>query len=249
MYYAAKRFLNTFKKKTDRDKRLISAVEAIVGSKPNNLSLYQLATKHSSIAKPNSRGIRESNERLEYLGDAILGAAVADYLFKKFPYKEEGFLTEIRSRMVNRESLNDLGRKLGLEAIVEYDQSNKGKLSHKSLYGDTLEAFVGAVYLDKGYLFCKRFIWKKLIIPFFNIDEIVQSNHNYKSLVIEWGQKENKVIKFEIVDVKNQKQYKEFTAMVYVNDKPIGTGQGFNKKKAEQDAAHKACEELNLINE
>ncbi|MEM1408013.1 MAG: ribonuclease III [Bacteroidota bacterium] len=249
MYYAAKRFLNTFTKKSARDKRLITAIETIVGSKPNNLSIYRLATKHSSIAHTNSRGIRESNERLEYLGDAILGAAVADFLFRKFPYKEEGFLTEIRSRIVNRESLNNLGRKLGLEAIVEYDQSNKGKLSHKSLYGDTLEAFVGAVYLDKGYLFCKRFIWKKLIIPFFNLEEIVQSNHNYKSMVIEWGQKENKEIKFDIVDVKNQKQFKEFTAMVYIDGEPFGSGQGFNKKKAEQDAAHKTCEMLDLIQE
>ncbi|MEM9858452.1 MAG: ribonuclease III [Bacteroidota bacterium] len=247
MYYAAKRFINTFTKKTDREKRLIAAVETIVGSKPNNLSLFVLATKHSSMAKTNSKGIRESNERLEYLGDAILGAAVADYLFRKFPYREEGFLTEIRSRIVNRESLNNLGRKLGLEGIVEYDQNNKGKLSHKSLYGDTLEAFVGAVYLDKGYQFCKRFIWKKLLIPYFNLDEIVQSNHNYKSMVIEWGQKENKNIRFEIVDVKNQKQFKEFTAMVYIDDAPFGTGLGFNKKKAEQDAAHRTCEMLEII--
>ncbi|MEM7106831.1 MAG: ribonuclease III [Bacteroidota bacterium] len=247
MYRSAKRFLNTFRKKTEREKRLIAAVETIVGSKPTNLSLFVLATKHSSIAKTNIRGIRESNERLEYLGDAILGAAVADYLFRKFPYKEEGFLTEIRSRIVNRESLNGLGRTLGLESIIEYDQSNKGKLSHKSLYGDTLEAFVGAVYLDKGYLFCKRFIWKKLLIPYFNLDEIVQSNHNYKSMVIEWGQKENKNIKFEIIDIKNQKQFKEFTAMVYIEGEPFGTGQGFNKKKAEQDAAHKTCGILKLI--
>lgn len=246
MYRAAKRFLNTFTKKTDKDRRLISAIETIVGTRPNNLSVYRLATKHASIAKTNSRGIRESNERLEYLGDAILGAAVADYLFRKFPYKEEGFLTEIRSRIVSRESLNGLGRKLGLESIIEYDQTNKGKLSHKSLYGDTLEALVGAVYLDKGYQFCKRFIWKKLIIPYFNLEELALSDHNYKSKIIEWAQKENKIVKFEIVNIKNQKQYKEFTALVYIDDEPFGTGQGFNKKKAEQDAAQKTCELLNL---
>ncbi len=247
MYRAAKRFLNTFTKKSEKDRKLIAAIETIVGSKPANLSLYRLATKHASIAKKNNKGIRESNERLEYLGDAVLGAAVADYLFRKFPYKEEGFLTEIRSRLVNRESLNTLGKKLGLETVIEYDQTNKTKLSHKSLYGDTLEAIVGAVYLDKGYQSCKRFIWKKLIIPYFNLDEIVLSNPNYKSKIIEWAQKESKEVKFDIIDIKSQNHYKEFTVLVYIDDEPFGTGHGFNKKKAEQDAAQKTCELLNLI--
>ena len=246
MLRAVKRFFNLFNTSPEKDKRLITAIQTVVGTTPTNLSLYQLATRHSSIARKNSKGIKESNERLEYLGDAILGAAVADYLFKKFPYKEEGFLTEIRSRIVNRESLNNLGRKLGLENVIEYDQANKGKLSHKSLYGDTLEAIIGAVYLDKGYEFCKRFIWKKLLIPYFDLDEIVHSIINYKSRIIEWAQKENKEIKFDIIEVKSQKHYKEFTALVYIDDEPQGRGHGFNKKKAEQDAAQKTFELLNL---
>ena len=128
------------------------------GIRPANLSVYQLAISHSSVARETAKGIKESNERLEYLGDAVLGTVVAEFLFKKFPYKDEGFLTDIRSRIVNRESLNNLARKIGISNIVEYDVNRKNSLSHKSLYGDTLEALIGAVYLDKGFNVSKRFI-------------------------------------------------------------------------------------------
>ncbi|UII23542.1 ribonuclease III [Fulvivirga ligni] len=240
------RLVNIFRKKSQKDKRLITAITTIVGSKPFNLKLYELAIKHSSIAKVNSKGLKESNERLEYLGDAILGAIVADYLFKTFPFKEEGFLTEIRARIVNRESLNNLGKKIGLNQVVEYDQNKKGNLSHKSLYGDTLEALVGAVYLDKGYRFCSKFVLEKLIIPYFDINEIIRSNPNWKSKIIEWSQKENKDLKFEIIAVKSDKQHREFTAQVYINEEPMATGIGSSKKRAEQSAAQKTCELLNL---
>lgn len=246
MHRAVKRLVNTFKRKSEKDKRLIIAIKTIVGSKPFNLDLYRLAIKHSSVAKPNEQGLKESNERLEYLGDAVLGAVVADYLFKTFPFKEEGFLTDIRSRIVNRESLNTIGKKVGLNQVVEYDQRKKGKLSHKSLYGDTLEALVGAVYLDKGYKFCKNFVLEKLIIPHLNIDEVIKSNPNYKSKIIEWSQKENHEVRFEIISVKTDKHHREFTAQVFVDDKPLGKGFGHSKKKAEQDAAQKSCELLDL---
>ena len=243
---AFKRLTNLFKRKTEKDKRLILAIKSIVGSKPVNLDLYKLATRHTSVARETKKGFKESNERLEYLGDAILGATVADYLFKKFPFKDEGFLTEIRSRIVNRESLNMVGRKIGISAIVEFDSSHKGSLSHKSLYGDTLEAIVGAVYLDKGYYFCNRFIIKKLISPYYDINEIIRSNPNYKSKIIEWAQKENKEFSFEIISIKNNRSHKEFTAQVLIDNEPVGKGFGLSKKKAEQDAAQKACETLNL---
>ncbi|UII29437.1 ribonuclease III [Fulvivirga maritima] len=246
MHRGVSRLVNIFRKRTKKDKRLITAIKTIVGSKPFNLKLYQLAIKHSSMARVNSRGLKESNERLEYLGDAVLGAIVADYLFKTFPFKDEGFLTEIRSRIVNRESLNTLGKKIGLNQLVEYDQNKKNALSHKSLYGDTLEALVGAVYLDKGYRFCSKFVLEKLIIPYFDINEIIRSNPNWKSKIIEWSQKENKELKFEIIGVKAEKQHREFTAQVYIDDEPMATGVGASKKKAEQNAAQKTCEILKL---
>jgi len=243
---AVKRLINTFRRKSEKDRRLITAIKNIVGSKPLNLSLYRLAVVHSSMAKKNDKGQRESNERLEYLGDAILGAVIADFLFKKYPFKDEGFLTSIRSRIVNRETLNTLGKKVGLNQLVEYDKTKKSKLSHKSLYGDTLEALVGAVYLDKGYGYCSNFIIDKLITPYFDISEIAKSDTNFKSKIIEYAQRENKKVRFDIVNVTTDKHHKEFTAQVFINDQPLGKGFGHSKKKAEQNASQKSCEILKL---
>jgi len=225
---------------------LIAAIHNIAGFTPSNLALYKLATVHSSIAKENGTGYKESNERLEYLGDAILGAAVADFLFQKFPFKSEGFLTEIRSRIVNRESLNLVARKIGVANIVQFDQKN----SHlqQVILGNTLEALVGAIYLDKGYLRTKKFVVSKLINPYYNVDDLVNSDSNFKSKIIEWSQREGKDVRFEIVDVKKGRNHKEFTAQVLVNSEIKGTGYGNSKKKAEQDAALKTCEMLNLLN-
>ena len=114
---------------------------------------------------------------------------VADYLFQKYPFKDEGFLTDIRSRLVNRESLNNLGRKVGIDQLINFDANRKGKFSHKSLYGDALEALIGAVYLDRGYRKAQKFVLDKLIFPYFNIEEVIKSNPNYKSRLIEWAQK------------------------------------------------------------
>lgn len=231
-----------------KDKRLFSAIKTIIGKRPFNLSIYKLAFQHSSVAKEEkSRGVKLSNERLEYLGDAVLGMAVAEFLFKKFPYKDEGFLTDIRARIVNRESLNQLARKIGLGELVEYDDKKKSAFSYKSLYGDALEAFIGAIYLDRGYNFCKSFILKKLLGPHIDLEKVVMTNPNFKSKVIEWAQKSNKEVTFEIIEQKSgNRNYKEFTAQLLVDNKPICTGTGYNKKKAEQDAAEKSCEILNI---
>lgn len=240
------KFFNAFRKDTEKDKRLTLAIKLIVGSKPFNLHLYKLAMQHSSVARVNKAGFKESNERLEYLGDAILGAVVADYLFKKYPYKDEGFLTEIRSRMVNRESLNQLGRNLGLDKVVQFDSSLR-KESYRTIYGNALEALIGAVYLDRGFDFCKHFIEQRLLGPYFNLATLVNTVHNYKSLLIEWAQKENRSLSFEIVgNEQEQQNNKEFTAAVLLDGETLATGRGSSKKKAEKDAARKACASLQL---
>ncbi|MGE0590779.1 MAG: ribonuclease III [Cyclobacteriaceae bacterium] len=218
------------------NQKLVVAIRTIAGITPSNIELYRLATLHSSKAKEID-GFRESNERLEYLGDAILGAAVADYLFKKYPFKDEGFLTEIRSRIVNRESLNLLARKMGIHDIVQSDKNNQQL--QQVILGNTLEAIVGAVYLDKGYLRCKKFVIDKLIQPYFNLEEVVNSNTNYKSKVIEWCQRNGKNIRFEVTTEKRGKHGKEFIAQILLDDQPYGQGFGYTKKKAEQDAAQK----------
>ncbi len=234
------------KGKSKAEQKLVTAIQNIAGLTPSNLALYKLATLHSSIGKEiDNNGFKESNERMEYLGDAVLGAAVADYLFKKFPFKDEGFLTEIRSRIVNREALNMLARKIGVGNIVQYDAKN----SHlqQVILGNTLEAIVGAIYLDKGFLRCKKFVIDKLIAPNYDLDALINSDSNFKSKIIEWAQREGKDVKFEILDVKKSRNHKEFTARVIVDKEPMGTGYGNNKKKAEQDAALKTCELLKLL--
>jgi ribonuclease-3 len=242
-----RRLHNFFVIRSPEDKKVRHAIRNITGLSPLQLNLYHLAVSHSSAAPENDEGIRESNERLEYLGDAILGAIVADYLFKKYPFKDEGFLTEIRSRLVNRESLNRLGRTVGIDQVMNFDTSRKSRYSHRSLYGDALEALIGAVYLDRGYRKCQKFVLDKLILPYFNIEEVINSNTNFKSTLIEWSQKENKVLEFRIIDVKHHGNHREFNAQVYVDNDPFGIGFGTSKKRAEQDAAEKTCEMLNLV--
>ncbi len=217
----------------------------MVGSKPFNLSLYKLAIKHVSISDESINGLKISNERLEYLGDAFLGAVVAEYLFNKFPYRDEGFLTETRSRIVNREALNQISIKIGLARILETEYKGKNLNAHKSIFGDTLEALVGAIYLDRGYDFCKNFILKRIIIHF-DVEDIISTTSNFKSKIIEWVQKENKVIEFKTVNVTGNQRFKEFTVDVTVDGVLVASGKGATKKKAEQEAAKNACELLNI---
>ena len=175
----------------------------------------------------------------------MLGAAVADYLFKKYPFEDEGFLTEIRSRIVNRDSLNLLARKMGVNLIVQFDQKNVQL--QQVVLGNTLEAIVGAVYLDKGYLRCKKFVVDKLILPHFDLDVVIQSNFNHKSKIIEWTQRQNKSVRFEMGEVKKSRNQKEFSIQIFIDDQAYGTGYGYTKKKAEQDAAMKTCAQLNIV--
>jgi ribonuclease-3 len=204
-----------------------------------------MATQHRSIAKENEQGFRESNERLEYLGDAILGAIIAEYLFKKYPFREEGFLTEIRSRIVNRDMLNDISKKMGVGEIVKYSSGgNNTHRSYKSLYGDTLEALIGAIYLDHGYSKTRKFISKKLLGQYIDIDQIIHTDLNYKSKIIEWAHRNNKEISFQVTEISGQGHNREFVAELIMEGKPVSKGTGYSKKKAEQDAAKKSCEKL-----
>ncbi|MEM7298726.1 MAG: ribonuclease III [Bacteroidota bacterium] len=211
----------------------------ITGNSPRNLALYKQAMRHSSVAKTNDRGIKDSYERLEYLGDAILGMIVAEYLFAQYPFEEEGFLTEIRAKIVNRESLNRLGQKIGLRELVQF---NQGSRAHRSVYGDCMEALIGAVYLDHGFQASRKFVINKLIKPHYDFKELISTITNFKSRLLEWSQKESKDLRFEIVNEEDRK----FTAQVFLDDAPMAKGFGFSKKKAEQDAARKTLEELNL---
>lgn len=232
-------------KNSSENKEFINAVKQILGEKPGNPLLYRLAFRHTSASKSSfMKGFRESNERLEFLGDAVLGMVVGEYLFKKYPFKDEGFLTEIRSRIVNRESLNVVGRKLGLETLMEFE-GNKNH-NRTSMIGDAMEALIGALYLDKGFKFTQKFVTTKLLNSHFDLDEIISNNTNYKSLILTWAQNGGKRIEFRIVSESGKSHNREFVAQVLVDDVPLSSGNGWNKKKAEQDASRRACELLKI---
>lgn len=228
------------------NRKLAQSIKTISGINPGNIELYKLVTQHRSIAKQNDIGFRESNERLEYLGDAILGSVVAEYLFKKYPLKDEGFLTEIRSRIVNRDALNLVSKKMGITDIIEYTNNRKSRQAYKSIYGDTLEALIGAIYLDKGYQATRKFVITKLLCQQYDLEQIIQTNTNYKSKIIEWAHRQNKDVKFELTEIKGSSHNREFMAELQVEGKPIARGNGFSKKRAEQDAAQKSCVKLHI---
>ncbi|MFC0654662.1 ribonuclease III [Mongoliitalea lutea] len=215
----------------------------MAGSKPFNLALYKLAIKHASVSDEYVNGLKISNERLEYLGDAVLGAVIAEFLFIKFPYRDEGFLTETRSRMVNREALNQIAIKIGLAKLISESYEGRNLNAHKSIFGDSLEALIGAIYLDRGYKFCKKFILKRIVIHY-DVDEIINTTTNFKSKIIEWAQKENKEVEFKMVSMTGNQRFKEFLVEIWIENESTASGKGNTKKKAEQEASKNACEKL-----
>ena len=228
-----------FKRHKSDDKILKSTIRGIIGKSPSNLELFKLSLRHSSTSE-------DSNERLEFLGDAILGSIVAEYLFKKFPNKDEGFLTEIRSRIVKRESLNTLAIKIGLSNLVLHSNSKLVKGKSTSIYGNALEAFIGAVYLDKGYKYCSKFIINYLVKPHIDLKDLIENTTNFKSVIIEWAQKKGDKIIFEIIDEVGNQHSKTFTCQIAINEEVLAVATGFSKKKAEQAAAQNACDNLGL---
>jgi ribonuclease-3 len=216
------------------------SVFVLTGFRPSNTELYKLATRHSSAVQG-----KEHNERLEFLGDAVLGLIVAEFLFKKFPYREEGFLTEIRSRIVNGEHLASLARKTGLSSLIDHDPKQKNNLVHRSsMYGDALEALVAAVYLDHGFEKCRQFVLKKLIQPHCDLDAILSLNVNFKSQLIEYAQKRNQKAEFVIAGESGSANSRQFIAEALIDGTVVGRGKGMSKKKAEQSAAEDALKSI-----
>ncbi|PZX61223.1 ribonuclease-3 [Algoriphagus ratkowskyi] len=230
---------------SEKDKRLATSIKLMIGSRPFNLSLYRLALTPSGLGEETSQGFRLSNERLEFLGDAILGAVIAEFLFQKYPFRDEGFLTETRSKLVNRETLNDTGIKIGLRKALDMEIGERHFTGNKSLYGDMLEAFLGAIYLDKGYHFTKKFIIQRILLHF-DVENMIATTTNYKSKIIEWSQKENKDVEYVVLSVIGNQRFKEFNVSLQVAGVEIAQGKGSTKKKAEQEASKNACETLKI---
>jgi len=218
----------------------------LLGFVPGNLSLYRLAFRHKSVAQAVKKGVKNSNERLEFLGDAVLGSVVAEVLFKLYPYEDEGFLTELRSKIVNRVNLNQLARRLGFEQLIQYDTRMVNSTRQSSLLGDAFEALVGAIYLDKGYDFTKNFLINHIIKSHIDIHKLEQTETNYKSKLIEWCQRHGKDITFELIENEQGESNKLFTVQVMIDGDILGAGKEFNKKNAEKLAAERACDALSI---
>lgn len=216
-------------------------LENVLGIKTRNISLYTAALSHRSV-KENAD---ENNERLEYLGDAVLSSIVADYLFKKYPYKGEGFLTEMRSKMVNRQQLNDLAIKIGLKKITLYNKIDSS-LKGSQIFGNTLEALIGAFYLDKGYRKTQKWVTKHMIIPHLYVDDLELIDINLKNKLIGWATKNVKSLEFQTIQEKLENNRRVFTIAVVLDGEQLTIGKGYNKKEASQIAAQLATEKLGL---
>ena len=192
-----------------------------------------------------NKGTKKSNERLEYLGDAVLSLIIADFLFKKFPYHDEGFLTDIRSRLVSRNNLNKLSVKLGIDKMVNLDASSTNM--YRSVAGDTFEAIVGAIYLDRGFVFTKSVLIQRIFNLHINIDEVLLNDTNFKSRVIDWAQKEKKIHEFVVTGELGSGFQHQYVVELMINGSSVGKGFGHSIKTAEQNAAQNACKHLHLI--
>lgn len=228
------------------NKQLANAIENIFGFRPGNIFLFQLAFRHKSVADTTINGYRISNERLEYLGDAILSAIIADYLFKIFPYKNEGFLTEMRSRIVSRSSLNKLSQKLGIDKLI--NTGNENRAHFKSVNGDAFEAFVGALYLDKGYRQTYSILVNRVVNMHIDLEALETCETNFKSKLIEWSQKEKNQLDFVVVEEVGEGYQKQYVVEATIDGVAHGKARDFSIKGAEQRAAEKTLLTLQLNN-
>ena len=224
------------------DKELYRSIRNLFGFYPNNIHLFKVALCHRSAPSKYFSNPEINNERLEYLGDAVLSSVIADYLYKKFPMKDEGFLTEMRSRIVSRSNLNALSRKMGIDRLVLEENDHKPK--SKSIFGDTFEAIIGAIYVDRGYNFTRKVVLKRIMNFHLDIDEIEKTEVNFKSRLIEYSQKEKKNVEFKVLCELGEGYGKQYLIEVYVDNIPLAKAQDYSIKAAEQRAAELACEKI-----
>ncbi len=213
----------------------------VLGFTPGAIALYRTALTHRSIRD----SADENNERLEYLGDAILSSVVADFLFKKYPYKDEGFLTEMRSKMVNRTMLNDIAIKMGMRKITNFNKFDNS-LKMSQIFGNTLEAVVGAIYLDKGFVKSRKWIIERIMVPYLFMEELENLEINHKNKLYGWANKNGKNLEFETLDEHMENGRRLFTVGAVVDGKLLAQGKAYNKKDASQIAARIAVDKLGL---
>jgi len=224
-----------------KDGNFFLAVADVIGQKPSDERFYQLAFRHSSATRKKGDK-RLNNQRLEFLGDAILGAVIADYLYQKYPQAGEGFLTSMRSKIVSRRHLNEVGLKLSLNKLVV--KKTARTTNAKSIYGDALEALIGALYLDKGFSSCEEFIVDRVLKHHVNIEALENKIASYKGKILEWGQKYKRDVVFTVINSYGESHAMQYEVAIVIDKEKVSTGKGSSKKKAEEDASRAAYKQI-----
>ena len=224
--------------RSEEDGNFFLQLKQILGFKPKKKSLYLKAFTHRSMNIKDKKGNAINYERLEFVGDAMLGSVIASYLYSEVPHGDEGYLTKMRSKVVSRQHLNELGKELNLIALVRsrIPKDNFGS----NIHGNLFESLVGAIYLDKGYRACEKFVYQNVILPHVDIEKLEGKVISYKSLLIEWCQKEKKTFDYEVYEDTGNDALKHFSVKLSIDDKVISKGRATSKKKAEEKASKRA---------
>lgn len=235
--------LRPLKRNLGQDKAYYKIVDDMFGFIPHNIELYKLALIHKSASLLLDDGRQINNERLEFLGDAVIEAVTSDYLYIEFPDRDEGFMTQLRSKIVSRQALNAIAGSIGLDRHVI--ASSGGVHAQKHIHGDAFEAMIGAVYLDQGYEFVNRLLINNIFYRFLSLDDLTESETDFKSRLIEWCQKHHHAIRFQTEPDKDHSSiHPVFCSTVYVDEMAMGHGTGDSKKEAEQKAAYSVSQSM-----
>jgi ribonuclease-3 len=229
---------NIFNSHSKKDGDFFLGMKKILGFKPKNLEIYQKAFVHRSANRKDKAGFPMNYERLEFLGDAMLGTIISKHLYSKVPDGDEGYLTKMRSKIVSREHLNELGKDLNLIDFVE-SRIPKSRFGD-NIHGNVFEALVGAIYLDRGYKFCEKFINNRIIEPYVDIEQLEGKVISYKSLVIEWCQKQKRSFNYDIYEDTGNDVIKHFAVKLSIGGKIVAKARATSKKKAEERASKRA---------
>jgi len=236
-----RRFYNYY---ISSEKDLAKKLKSVLGFVPDNMRLFKLAFFHKSMNNEDGSKTKSSNnERLEYLGDAVLSTIVAEYLYKKYPGKAEGFLTKMRSKIVKRKTLNQVAEKMGIDVILS--KYSQGKMSY-SMLGNAFEAMVGALYIEYGYDKTRNYVIEKILMRYLDIHDLETNDDNYKSQLLEWGQKEGRSISYKLISKYKMDKRDRFRIGVYLDGKEVSTAEDFNKKAAEQMASSIALRKMEI---
>lgn len=229
---------NILNSRFERNGNFFMELTKILGFKPKKIKVYQKAFTHRSMNIKDSKGNAVNYERLEFLGDAMLSSVIASHLYLEVPGGDEGYLTKMRSKIVSREHLNELGKDLNLINLVE-SKIPSGQFGD-NIHGNLFEALVGAIFLDKGYKYCESFIFNRVIIPYVDIEKLEGKVISYKSLLIEWCQKEKKTFNYQVYEDTGNDDVRHFSVKLSIDDKIVAKARATSKKKAEEKASKRA---------